>query len=71
MADTPHIPDLRDWIQATSLSPDDIDRPEEMPMTDEQASRLKALCWQRGVAFDHSLSEAEADRRIAELQRRG
>ncbi|MBC7905829.1 MAG: hypothetical protein H7Y60_03660 [Rhodospirillaceae bacterium] len=38
-------------------------------MSDEQAHRLKALCWQRGERFDSSLTAAEAERRIAELER--
>ncbi len=39
-------------------------------MTDHQAHRLKALAWQLGIPLVTGLSRAEADQRIAELERR-
>lgn len=55
----------RDWVQGAESAP------PANPMTDEQAHRLKALCWQRGERFDTSLTADEAERRIAELEARG
>ena len=39
-------------------------------MTGPQASYLKTLCQEAGVAFDETLTKAEASRRIEELQQR-
>ena len=40
------------------------------PMTGPQRTHLQTLCAEAGEAFDDSLSGAEADRRIEELERR-
>jgi len=40
------------------------------PMTGPQATHLQALCDEAGEPFDDSLSKAEADTRIDELERR-
>ena len=40
------------------------------PMTAPQSTHLRALCAEAGEPFDDSLSKAEADRRIEELERR-
>ena len=40
------------------------------PMTGPQRTHLQTLCAEAGEEFDGSLSGAEADRRIAELERR-
>ena len=40
------------------------------PMTGPQRTHLQTLCEEAGQAFDDSLTSAEADRRIAELERR-
>jgi DUF3072 family protein len=42
----------------------------EEPMTGPQRTHLQTLCEEAGEPFDDSLSGAEADRRIAELERR-
>lgn len=55
----------RDWVLGAE------DAPPANAMTDEQAHRLKALCWQRGERFDISLTADDAERRIAELEARG
>ncbi|MBC7950191.1 MAG: DUF3072 domain-containing protein [Rhodospirillaceae bacterium] len=57
----------RDWVYGAEAAPPELAK----AMTDEQAHRLKALCWQRGERFDTSLTEDEAERRIAELEARG
>lgn len=57
----------RDWVHGAEAAP----AVPANPMTDEQAHRLKALCWQRGERFDTSLTADEAERRIAELEARG
>jgi hypothetical protein len=40
------------------------------PMTDPQRTHLQTLCEEAGEPFDGSLSGADADRRIQELERR-
>ena len=40
------------------------------PMTGPQLTHLRALCAEAGEPFDDSLSRAEADARIDELERR-
>ena len=42
----------------------------EEPMTGPQRTHLQTLCAEAGEPFDDSLTSAEADRRIAELERR-
>lgn len=70
MATNPDIPkNLREQDPARGRG--DVDIPGDAPMTDEQAHRLKALCWQRGERYDDTLTSAEAERRIAELMARG
>jgi hypothetical protein len=56
-----------DWGLGSKPAPVDVTN----AMTDEQAHRLKALCWQRGERFDSSLTAEEAERRIAELEAHG
>jgi len=70
MATDRSFPTKEEWAESAARSPDDFDV-EDTPMTDEQAHRLKALCWQRGERFNDSLSADEAERRITELEARG
>lgn len=64
-------PSCDDRIKVGARSPDDTAADgENLPMTDEQAHRLKALAWQLGIPYDDSLSRAEAERRIAALRER-
>jgi hypothetical protein len=72
MAGPHELPDRREWVKGSAKSPDDFDVTDEddLPMTDEQATRLKALAWQIGVPFDGSLSRGEAERRIDDFRRR-
>lgn len=66
------LPDYRQWLESANLSPDDLDDDNDTrPMSDHQAHRLKALCWRLGEQFDATLTAKAADRRIADLERRG
>lgn len=66
------LPDRREWLESANLSPDDLDDDlDRQPMSDDQAHRLKALCWRLGEHFDASLTAEAADRRISDLERRG
>jgi hypothetical protein len=53
----------------TENDPDDWVAGDE-PMTGAQRSYLKTLCEEAKVEFDESLTQAEASRRIDELQQR-
>lgn len=71
MAPSHDQPSLQDWVRASARNPDDIETSEEFAMSDDQAHRLKALCWQRGERFDDSLTARQAEKRIAELEAQG
>jgi hypothetical protein len=58
-----------DTAQPTQLDPDEWKTGDE-PMTDAQRSYLDTLCRETGETFDHSLSKAEASKRIDELRAR-
>lgn len=62
-------PSQQEPARDSARNPDSM--ADDTRMSDDQAHRLKALCWQRGERFDDSLTAAEADRRIAELEARG
>lgn len=80
------LPSESEWTKAGARNPDDLDdRPERYesaatsacpepfgddPMTDDQAHKLKGLCWRLGVPFDKELTKVEAARRIEELENR-
>jgi hypothetical protein len=55
--------------QAAAKDPDDWVTGGES-MTGPQASYLKTLCQEAGVAFDPSLSKADASKLIDELQQK-
>lgn len=63
-------PSKPDWVYGSEHNFDELALRGDT-MSDDQAHRLKALCWQRGERFDETLSTAEAERRIAELEQRG
>lgn len=70
MPENRDLPDRREWLDCANRSPDDFEDGDQLPMTDEQAHRLKALCWRLGLPFDASLGRDDAERRIQELARR-
>lgn len=63
-------PSDNQWIAGTARNPDDIEDPQDQPMTAEQRRRLHDLCAQARSVFDESLSRREAERRIEELSNR-
>lgn len=68
MPENRDLPDREEWLDRSNRSPDDFD--DDTPMTDDQARRLKALCWRLGERFDSSLDRDAAERRIADLEKR-
>jgi len=48
----------------------DVPQDDEAPMTSAQADMLRALTDETGEPFDASLTEAQAEARIAELKAR-
>lgn len=63
------FPTQREWAESSNANPDDIVTGDD-PMTDDQAHRLKALCWRLGERFERGLTVSQARDRIAELEAR-
>lgn len=69
MAQEREHPTRGEWLESSNANPDDIVTGDD-PMTDDQAHRLKALCWRLGERFDRDLTVDQARSRIAELEAR-
>jgi hypothetical protein len=69
MAGKQEFPERHD--SRTTVPPEFTDVDDDgQPMTDEQATRLKALAWQLGIPYQGNLSRAQAAWRIKTLRQR-